>query len=929
MNRKRITSVIVLLPFTLSLRLNAQTRDSVFYVNFVYHSDGSLCTHKAPAATFVCYLNGDQSKVLTENAPRWSLSTDPNIDGKGTFGVELGNFANPGLKVGDSVFIRFTCSARGEQAVLSDLMSNIPLQRFPLFLNLVQKNIPTQPQNVRLSLNSEKRRVIQWDSVAGVSYALYRRDFSDTLSNGKPRSLYQRLASNLTTATYVDSTTHGSYYHGYIVFAISSGGDYSMPSREVTEPDTISFSLSVLPRATTVILSWNPLPDLGHLIKGYNIYRRSESGSYDQPVGYCGLDTTFIDSRLPLGTRLYYRVKGRVDAKKELGESSEIFVTTLNSREGLYAYANLKVAVVIYRNTNRGSISDVDVAKIRTMLEAGRLFYWRNSGMKLNTPFAYYLIDAFQDFPNPGDYAVNRTASDLQALGVMNTQYDIVFRISPATSGYWSFGVLNLNLPGPIRSTGFSHSVWPVGTGVRFPAYQTGINFGLTWIFIHEVQHALDALYDVNGEPDMYHGDRPSDFPVASGEHLDFQAKMFRAFNSYERLLPEWGGIYEAVDADKDGFPDNDSLLPLDEARFRSSTSNADTDGDGYSDRQEALDGIYSGSDPNNPDTDGDGILDGNDPYPRYRVNTVIPVFTPTLDGVIENGWHLASDTVSFSPAGYDPKLYLNHDDNYLYVAISLSNIGLPQLQFDFQGDGWWWGSANTILSINPSQGRFTEFRSWDASPEVQAYAGTLNQFGGMWDDETAYQQRFDRRVIDPASVILKVNFSFPTTQVELAIPKSDHAGLTLAAGSKIGLNITYSSVKNVAEFWASTFDRYGLLNFVVGTLVSADQPKPAERSVSTFSLGQNYPNPFSAKGGSASGGNSETSFEFRVPSSGFVSLKIFDILGREVAVLVSEEKSAGQYRVTWDASNFASGVYLYRLQAGSFVETKRMMLLR
>ncbi len=919
MDRNYVIAVFVFLALTLLARLDAQTRDSAFYVNYVYHSDGSPCTHKAPTATFVCYLNEDQSNMLTENASRWSPSSDPNIDGKGTFGVELGNFSGPGLKVGDRVFIHFTCSARGEQAVLSDSIDSIPLQRFPIFLNLVRKNIPPQAQNVRLSLSSQKYRVLQWDSAAAMSYSVYRRDFSDTLSNGKPRSLYKRLAGNLTNAAYVDSTPHPSFYHGYIVFATSSGGDWSVASREVTEPDTISFSLSAIPRATTAILSWHPYPGLHQVIKGYSIYRRSENGSYDQPVGYCGLDSMFVDSRLPLGTKLFYKVRGRIEATKEVGESSEVAVTTLSSREGLYTYANLKVAVVIYRNTNRGFISDADAAKIRTMLDAGSLFYWRNSGMKLSTPFSYYLIDALKDFPNRSDYAVNQTASDLQALGVMNTQYDIVFRISPATSGYWSFGVLNLNLPGPNRSTGFSHSEWPVGTGVSFPVYRTGINFGLTWIFIHEVQHALDALYDVNGEPEMYHGDQPSEFPVASGEHLDFQAKMLRAFNSYERLLPQWGGIYEAEDADKDGFPDNDSFVPLDEARFGSSASSADTDGDGYSDRQEALDGIYGGSDPNHTDTDKDGIRDGDDPYPRYPVNTVVPIFTPILDGVIEGGWHLADDTISFCPVGYGPKLYLNHDENFLYVALRLNNIGLPQLQFDFQGDGWWWGSGNTLLSITPSQGRFTEFHSWDSSPDVRAYARTVNQFGGMWDDDPAYQGRFSRRVIDPSSVILKINFSVPSTQIEMAIPKSNYAGLTLAAGSKIGLNITYSSVKNISEFWASTFDRYSFVNFVVDKLVGVDELAERERSPSTFALGQNYPNPF----------NPETSFEFRVPSSEFVSLKIFDLLGREVSVLVSEKKSAGEYRVTWDASGFSSGVYLYRLQAGGFVETKRMLLLR
>ncbi|GEM_PF-1071785 len=919
MYRKKWFIILNFLLQAFFLRMEAQTRDSIYYKNFVKHSDGSLCTHTAPTATFVCYLNGDQSRTLTENAARWGLSPDPNIDGKGVFGVELGNFINPSLKVGDSVFVRFTCSARGEQEVLSDVVNSIPPVGFPLFLNLANKNIPQQPQNLTLSFNPEKHRVLQWDSITGVTYTVYRRNFSDTLSNGKSRGLYERLAVNLTTTSYVDSFPFASYYHGYIVFAISSGGVYSTASSEATEPDTIRFPISAVPRATTVTLSWSPAPGLDGVVKGYNIYRRSENTVHSQPIGYGGLDTTFIVSRLPLGTKFIYKVKGRIDAKKELGESNEIAATTLTSREGFYSYANLKVAVVIYMNTNRGSISDIDVANIRKMLEVGRLFYWRNSLMKLNTPFTYYLIDTYKDFPSPDDYAVSRTTNDLQALGVMNTQYDIVFRISPATNGYWSFGVMNLNLPGPARSTGFSHSEWPIRTGVQFPAYQAGINFGLTWIYIHEVQHALDALYAANDQSEMYHGDKPYEFPVPAGEQLDFQAKMFRDFVGYERLLSQWGGIHEAGDVDKDGFPDNEPLLPLDELRFGSSALKVDTDGDGYTDRQEALDGIYSGSSPNNSDTDGDSISDGDDPHPRYPVNTAVPSFTPTIDGVIESGWHLANDTISFSPTDYDPKIYLNHDDNYLYIAFSLSYPGIPQLQLDFQADGWWWGTGNTIMTINPSQERFTEFRSWDASPEVQTYARLLNQYGGMWDNDAAYQQQFSRRVIDPSSTILKVNHSSTVSQIEMAIPKSDYAGLTLRSGSKIGLNVTYTAVKNVQGIWASTFDRYSFVNFVVDKPVNVDERNTQERIVSAFSLEQNYPNPF----------NPRTVISYRLKVKSFVTLKIFDVLGREVATLVNELKDAGNYSAEWKAENQPSGVYLCRLQAGSFSETRKMVLLR
>ena len=59
------------------------------------------------------------------------------------------------------------------------------------------------------------------------------------------------------------------------------------------------------------------------------------------------------------------------------------------------------------------------------------------------------------------------------------------------------------------------------------------------------------------------------------------------------------------------------------------------------------------------------------------------------------------------------------------------------------------------------------------------------------------------------------------------------------------------------------------------------------------------------------------------------MSLKVFDVIGREIATLVSENLNAGTYGVNWSADGFASGVYLYRLQAGDFVSVKRMILLR
>lgn len=89
------------------------------------------------------------------------------------------------------------------------------------------------------------------------------------------------------------------------------------------------------------------------------------------------------------------------------------------------------------------------------------------------------------------------------------------------------------------------------------------------------------------------------------------------------------------------------------------------------------------------------------------------------------------------------------------------------------------------------------------------------------------------------------------------------------------------------------------------------------------YKLEQNYPNPF----------NPTTKIRYSIPNVGsglaLTELKVFDILGNEVTTLVNEQKEAGYYEVEFNASQFASGVYIYRLQSGSFLSTKKMMVLK
>ena len=114
----------------------------------------------------------------------------------------------------------------------------------------------------------------------------------------------------------------------------------------------------------------------------------------------------------------------------------------------------------------------------------------------------------------------------------------------------------------------------------------------------------------------------------------------------------------------------------------------------------------------------------------------------------------------------------------------------------------------------------------------------------------------------------------------------------------------------------------YSLMGTVIsgktyGTIVGAPYEEPLQTS--SFQLFQNYPNPF----------NPSTTIRYVLPERSDVTLLVFNTLGQQVAVLQNGEQQAGYHEVQFDASHLASGVYLYRLTAGSFVETRKLLLVR
>ncbi len=300
-----------------------------------------------------------------------------------------------------------------------------------------------------------------------------------------------------------------------------------------------------------------------------------------------------------------------------------------------------------------------------------------------------------------------------------------------------------------------------------------------------------------------------------------------------------------------------------------------------------------------------------------------VPSWPP--DGIENFRFYLASDSALLytPPAASLDSLYLENvytdsaytfDDGFIEgFRGSHFDAKLPKKTFAFESqpfetDVYWIGTPKAKLFLHSDFEKFplnVQIYEVD-SFGIKSFINRINFTGRHWTPGMTF-------VIDMEGIAHAHKFS---------------------QGSRLRIEITNIDVTNridlgsypfVVPMFANTAATVYLDQFRASYIELPLIGSPTSvRTVSelipeAFSISQNYPNPF----------NAVTSFEVRVSRFEFVKLKVYDLLGREIATLVNEQLQPGAYRVSWDAGKQASGVYYYRIEAGGAHTTKKMLLLK
>ncbi|MCX6165638.1 MAG: T9SS type A sorting domain-containing protein [Ignavibacteriae bacterium] len=362
--------------------------------------------------------------------------------------------------------------------------------------------------------------------------------------------------------------------------------------------------------------------------------------------------------------------------------------------------------------------------------------------------------------------------------------------------------------------------------------------------------------------------------------------------NAPEIIMEAYYGLY-AWKVNGDSIPGFPFMMPNGDVNSYSSPVLADVNGDGY---REIIFGTHSSA--------------GGNVYVLKR------------DGTVQTGWPKTTGNWIYGP----PSVGYIDNDNFLDIAIGDQIASMTPSDFVYAWDRN--GNALTGFPIGPFNAincqivladidgdNLTELVFDDNTYSTTTGLGQYLAYNHDGTPVTGWPLNTTGTTFFTTPCFTDVNNNGTLDMIGAGIEGTSPNQYTNIYLWNTGQ--VYHPTKNYNRMWQYNTRHNGVYGDTL-TLVGIST-SPNTNTPDKFELMQNYPNPF----------NPTTNIKYQLGNNSFVSLKVYDILGKEVATLINEYKKAGTYEVRFDGKNLSSGIYLYKINAGDFSETKMMSLVK
>jgi photosystem II stability/assembly factor-like uncharacterized protein len=300
-------------------------------------------------------------------------------------------------------------------------------------------------------------------------------------------------------------------------------------------------------------------------------------------------------------------------------------------------------------------------------------------------------------------------------------------------------------------------------------------------------------------------------------------------------------------------------------------------------------------------------------PIPKLAISITPDISTFSFDG---SNIYIAGGSISFCPRTRPPKLFIY---NFIYTSengINWSRIESPldsiKIINDRETD-----TLSIISNILPDGSHIMvglnaiNFSGWPWTPANGGGFYHLYYDGSKWTlADTAFTNQSVFGFAAHGSTI------FAATENGI-FSTDDYGANWNDLGIGMGTNCVHDLIVTDAYLLAATYN--GVWKRPIAEITSMYRKETNESLQQNFSLSQNYPNPF----------NPNTTIEFTLPKTEFVTMKVFNVLGQQVATLVSEKLNAGDHKYEWQAEGLPSGIYYCRMQSGEFEQVRKIILLK